>query len=172
VESLAVWNLTLEETNTTGAGRAEEAGQEDLASWWDSPGEGDLLPSPDSLDWGEEPPSAPGPGPPAILSPWPHAPPRPRHQAFPGEPGTAALVISLVLGVAGFTILILLLSMVFITLSEDKEREELVVEGAEDEGPGPVPGLVTALRGLARALGRSLAGARARLLERDYIQVI
>ena len=98
------------------------------------------------------------------------------------EADTPTLVISLVLGVAGLLILVLLLSMVFITLAESREQQ-LVSEEEEGEGDGEEEQaeeemLVsdTTLWGLVKSrwtrVALPLAGLRARLEERNYIQVI
>ena len=49
------------------------------------------------------------------------------------EADTPTLVISMVLGVVGFLILLLLLSMVFITLAEGREQRLISQEEEEEE---------------------------------------
>ena len=103
-------------------------------------------------------------------------------QKFHREPDTPTLIISLVLGVAGLLILVLLLSMVFITLAESREQQLVSEQDEEGEREGE-EGLEeemlisdTTLWGLVKSrwsrVGLPLAGLRARLEERNYIQVI
>ena len=96
------------------------------------------------------------------------------------EADTPTLVISLVLGVAGLLILVLLLSMVFITLAESREQqlvsEEEEGEGEEEQAEEEMLVSDTTLWGLVKSrwtrVALPLAGLRARLEERNYIQVI
>ena len=96
------------------------------------------------------------------------------------------MIISLVLGVAGLLILILLLSMVFITLAESKEQqlvaeeeeeEEEEVEGqhreeeVEDEMTSGTA-LISSMKSQLARVVLPLGGLKARLEERNYIQVI
>ena len=110
-----------------------------------------------------------------------------KSKKFEREPDTPTLIISLVLGVAGLLILILLLSMVFITLAESKEQQ-LVAEEEEEEVEEEVEGLhreeeveeemtsgTTLISSMKSQLARvvlPLGGLKARLEERNYIQVI
>ena len=100
------------------------------------------------------------------------------------EADTPTLVISLVLGVAGLLILVLLLSMVFITLAEGREQHLVSQEEEEDDDEEGVVGgdVVCGGRGsfkLWAALKRGwtsvafpLRGFTVNLQERNYIQVI
>ena len=89
------------------------------------------------------------------------------------------------LGVAGLLILILLLSMVFITLAESKEQQLVAEEEDEDE---EVEGqhreeeveeemtsgtaLISSMKSQLAKVVLPLGGLKARLEERNYIQVI
>ena len=96
------------------------------------------------------------------------------------EADTPTLVISLVLGVAGLLILVLLLAMVFITLAESREQQLVSEQDEEGEGEEGMEEEMlvtdTTLWGLVKSrwarVGLPLAGLRARLEERNYIQVI
>ena len=105
------------------------------------------------------------------------------------EADTPTLVISLVLGVAGLLILILLLSMVFITLAEGREQHLLSEEEEEEEveergvnmesrgdvvcgGGGGGGRLWAALKRGWTSVALPLRGFTVNLQERDYIQVI
>ena len=112
-----------------------------------------------------------------------------KSKKFEREPDTPTLIISLVLGVAGLLILILLLSMVFITLAESKEQQ-LVAEGEEEEEVEEVEGqhrpweeeveeemtsgttLISSMKSQLARVVLPLGGLKARLEERNYIQVI
>ena len=94
------------------------------------------------------------------------------------EADTPTLVISLVLGVAGLLILVLLLSMVFITLAEGREQH-LLSEEEEEEEEESRGDVVCGGRRLWAALKRGwtsvalpLRGFTVNLQERHYIQVI
>ena len=105
-----------------------------------------------------------------------------KSKKFEREPDTPTLIISLVLGVAGLLILILLLSMVFITLAESKEQqlvaeEEEEVEGLhrEEEVEEEMTSGTTLISSMKSQLARvvlPLGGLKARLEERNYMQVI
>ena len=90
------------------------------------------------------------------------------------------MIISLVLGVAGLLILVLLLSMVFITLAESREQQLVSEEEGEHDGEEEVEEEMAesdvTLWGLLKnrwtRVALPLAGLRARLEERNYIQVI
>ena len=104
------------------------------------------------------------------------------------EADTPTLVISMVLGVVGFLILLLLLSMVFITLAEGREQrlisqeeEEEEVEEEEEEGcvgnvvmcgGGGRLWLWLALKRAWTSLALPFIGLAVNLQERHYIQVI
>ena len=103
---------------------------------------------------------------------------------MPREADTPTLVISLVLGVAGLLILILLLSMVAITLAEGRDQHLISAEEEDEEdeeergdvvcGGGGNFKLWAALkRGwTSLAFPLTLRGFVVNLQERDYIQVI
>ena len=97
------------------------------------------------------------------------------------------MVISMVLGVVGFLILLLLLSMVFITLAEGREQrlisqEEEEVEFVEEEegcvgnvvmcGGGSRLWLWLALKRAWTSVALPFTGLAVNLQERHYIQVI
>ena len=100
------------------------------------------------------------------------------------EADTPTLVVSLVLGVAGLLILVLLLSMVAITLAEGKEQRLISAEEDEDDdeeegfgergdavgGRGRV--LWAALKRAWTSLAAPLRGFTVNLQERNYIEVI
>ena len=97
------------------------------------------------------------------------------------EADTPTLVISLVLGVAGLLILVLLLSMVFITLAEGREQHLLSEEEEEEEEErGESRGdvvcggsrLWAALKRGWTSVALPLRGFTVNLQERHYIQVI
>jgi len=98
---------------------------------------------------------------------------------FHREADTPTLVISLVLGVAGLLILVLLLSMVFITLAEGREQHLLTEEEEEEEEEESRGDVVCGGSRLWAALKRGwtsvalpLRGFTVNLQERHYIQVI
>ena len=99
------------------------------------------------------------------------------------EADTPTLVVSLVLGVAGLLILVLLLSMVAITLAEGKEQRLISAEEDDDDeeegfgergdavgGRGSV--LWAALKRAWTSLAAPLRGFTVNLQERNYIEVI
>ena len=100
------------------------------------------------------------------------------------EADTPTLVISLVLGVAGLLILVLLLSMVFITLAEGREQHLLSEEEGEEQeeqgvnmesvcgGGGSFALMWAALKRGWTSVALPLRGFTSNLEERDYIQVI
>ena len=102
------------------------------------------------------------------------------------EADTPTLVISMVLGVVGFLILLLLLSMVFITLAEGREQRLISqeeVEEVEEEEEGCVGNVVMcgggsrlwlwlALKRACTSLALPFIGLAVNLQERHYIQVI
>ena len=88
------------------------------------------------------------------------------------------------LGVAGLLILILLLSMVFITLAESKEQQLVAEEEEEEEVEGQHreeevedemtsgTALISSMKSQLARVVLPLGGLKARLEERNYIQVI
>ena len=111
------------------------------------------------------------------------------NQKFHREPDTPTLIISLVLGVAGLLILVLLLSMVFITLAEGREQRLISQEEEEEEeeeevgeegcvgnvvmcGGGGRLWLWLALKRACTSLALPFIGLAVNLQERHYIQVI
>ena len=95
------------------------------------------------------------------------------------------MVISMVLGVVGFLILLLLLSMVFITLAEGREQRLISQEEEEEEveeegcvgnvvmcGGGSRLWLWLALKRAWTSLALPFTGLAVNLQERHYIQVI
>ena len=100
------------------------------------------------------------------------------------EADTPTLVISMVLGVVGFLILLLLLSMVFITLAEGREQRLISQEEEEEvEEEGCVGNVVMcggggrlwlwlALKRAYTSMALPFIGLAVNLQERHYIQVI
>ena len=104
------------------------------------------------------------------------------------EADTPTLVISLVLGVAGLLILVLLLSMVFITLAEGREQHLLSEEEGDEQeeqgvnmesrgdvvcgGRGSFALMWAALKRGWTSVALPFRGFTSNLEERDYIQVI
>ena len=102
---------------------------------------------------------------------------------MPREADTPTLVISLVLGVAGLLILILLLSMVAITLAEGRDQHLISAEEEDEEdeeergdvvcgGGGNFKLWWVALKRGWTSVAFPLRGFTVNLQERDYIQVI